>query len=309
MSGSAIFHRLRRILRIAVHCERTGQPAREALEELDYLQVKARERRRFLTAIGAGAAVSTIPAGMRRTLAAPNVSGGVAIVGAGLAGLTCAYTLAGKGVRADVFEASERAGGRCFSLYNFFPGQVAERGGEFIDTGHVTMRGFANAFGLSLEAVSKLPGDVFYYVNGLHYDEAQVVEVVQVEHLEVGPGHPERRELAQAVDRLLDRAAQLVGPQAVRVLSDRLGPAADLGIVTPDAEHERCGVHEVTRVPPGVLAGAAYPVELGPGRGHVDERHVELVRVARREPGCAAGAEASDDDRRTGRLRRLGQGR
>jgi monoamine oxidase len=176
MSGSEIFNRLRKYFHVALHCERTGQPAREALEELDYAQNQARERRRLLAAIGAGAAVGAFPSSMRSALAAPSVSGGVAIVGAGLAGLSCAYTLAGKGVRASVFEASERAGGRCFSLYNFFPGQVAERGGEFIDTGHVTMRGFANAFGLSLEAVSKMPGEVFYFIDGQHYDEAQVVE-------------------------------------------------------------------------------------------------------------------------------------
>jgi monoamine oxidase len=143
---------------------------------LDHLQSRARQRRRLLAALGAGAAASAMPGALRPSLAAPAVSGSVAIIGAGLAGLSCAYALAGKGVRADVFEASERTGGRCFSLYNFFPGQIAERGGEFIDTGHVTMRGFANTFGLSLEAVSKLPGEVFYYVNGQHYAEAQVVE-------------------------------------------------------------------------------------------------------------------------------------
>ena len=38
------------------------------------------------------------------------------------------------------------------------------------------MRGFANTFGLSLEAVSKLPGEVFYFVDGQHYDEAHVVD-------------------------------------------------------------------------------------------------------------------------------------
>ena len=173
MSRSTIFHRLKKYFHVALHCERTGQPAREALEELDHLQNKARERRRLLGAIGAGTALGALPAAVR---AAPRVPGRVAIVGAGLAGLSCAYALAGKGVRADIFEASQRGGGRCFSLYGFFPGQVAERGGEFIDTGHSTMRGFANAFGLTLEAVSKLPGEVSYFFDGQHHSEAEVVE-------------------------------------------------------------------------------------------------------------------------------------
>lgn len=96
--------------------------------------------------------------------------------GAGLAGLSCSYTLAGRGVRADLFEASNRAGGRCHSLHNFFPEQVAERGGEFIDTGHITMRGYANAFGLTLEDVNKEPGNITYFFNGRHSTEAQMVE-------------------------------------------------------------------------------------------------------------------------------------
>ena len=176
MSRSEMFRRLGSYIRIAQHCEKTGQPAREALEALDHLQGRARMRRRLLAALCAGAAASAIPGTLRRSLAAPAVSGSVAVIGAGLAGLSCAYALAGKGVRAEIFEASERVGGRCFSLHNFFPGQVAERGGEFIDTGHVTMRGFANAFGLTLEPVTKQPGEVFYHVNGQLYDEAHVVE-------------------------------------------------------------------------------------------------------------------------------------
>ena len=179
MSRSDLFQRLNRYIEIALHCEQTGQTAQEALDEIAHTEQVNRERRRILTGIGAGtivAAAGALPGSMRAALAAPKVSGGVAIVGAGLAGLSCGYALAGKGVRAELFEASNRAGGRCFTLYNYFPGQVAERGGEFIDTGHVTMRGYANTFGLTLEAVTKEPGEVAYYFAGRHYSEAQVVD-------------------------------------------------------------------------------------------------------------------------------------
>ncbi|MBC8007807.1 MAG: FAD-dependent oxidoreductase, partial [Prolixibacteraceae bacterium] len=179
MSRSEFFQRLNRYLQIALHCERTGQPAQEALDRIKLAGQVDRDRRRLLSAMGAGTiatATGAMPGTLRRAFAAPRVSGGVAIVGAGLAGLSCGYALAGKGVRADLFEASGRAGGRCFSLYNFFPGQVAERGGEFIDTGHVTMRGYANTFGLTMETVTKEPGEVAYFFNGRHYSEAQVVE-------------------------------------------------------------------------------------------------------------------------------------
>ena len=179
MSRSDLFHKLNRYIEIALHCEQTGQTAQEALDEIAHTGQVNQERRRILTAMGAGTivgAAGALPGSMRAALAAPNVSGGVAIVGAGLAGLSCGYALAGKGVRAELFEASNRAGGRCFSLYNYFPGQVAERGGEFIDTGHVTMRGYAGTFGLTMETVTKEPGDVAYYFAGRHYSEAQVVD-------------------------------------------------------------------------------------------------------------------------------------
>ncbi len=100
----------------------------------------------------------------------------VGIVGAGLAGLACADALADNGVRATVYEAGSRLGGRCLSLRGFFPGQVAERGGEFIDTPHKTMLRYARRFGLALEDVSKEPGDVFYHLGGQLVPEAAVVD-------------------------------------------------------------------------------------------------------------------------------------
>ena len=40
----------------------------------------------------------------------------VAVVGAGLAGLTCAYRLQQAGVNRQVYEASTRLGGRCWTI-------------------------------------------------------------------------------------------------------------------------------------------------------------------------------------------------
>jgi monoamine oxidase len=105
----------------------------------------------------------------------------VAIVGAGLAGLACGDQLRRHGVLATIYEASSRSSGRCFSLGGafpgpvIFPGQVVERGGEFIDTGHKTMIGYAQRFGLALEDVTKGHEDVFYYFAGQHHPESAVV--------------------------------------------------------------------------------------------------------------------------------------
>jgi monoamine oxidase len=188
MSRSGSFERLQRIRRAAEFCEREGVPTPEGLERLAAVDERARAaaderewrttRRGFLGGLGvvaAAGALASVP-GRAAWAAPPKKDVRVAIVGAGLAGLACADSLAAKGVRATVFDANDRVGGRCFSLRGLFPGQTAERGAEFIDTLHGTMRGYANRFGLALEDVSKGDGEVFYFVDGRLYPEATVVD-------------------------------------------------------------------------------------------------------------------------------------
>jgi monoamine oxidase len=75
----------------------------------------------------------------------------IAIVGAGLAGLAAAYWLNRSGVRVSVYEARARVGGRCWSAREFDGGQVAEHGGEFVDTRHVHIAMLAEELGLELD--------------------------------------------------------------------------------------------------------------------------------------------------------------
>jgi monoamine oxidase len=119
-------------------------------------------------------------AGMAAALALPRVSAlaaseaQVAIVGAGLAGLTAAHDLAKAGVRATVYEGSTRLGGRCFSIRSF-PNQIAEHGGEFIDTGHTAIRRLAEELQLSLDDVlaAEPKGITSLYAFGNGYTLAQ----------------------------------------------------------------------------------------------------------------------------------------
>ena len=111
-------------------------------------------------------------------LKAPSLD--VGIVGVGLAGLSCGHELKKAGVRAALYEASSRPGGRCSSLRGMFPGQVAERGGELIDNLHKTMIGYAREFGLTLEDIGKQPGETFYHFDGGLVPEATVVEEFRV---------------------------------------------------------------------------------------------------------------------------------
>ena len=58
----------------------------------------------------------------------------VVVVGAGLAGLTCADTLVAAGCDVVVLEARARVGGRTYSRREgFAAGQVAESGAEYLD--------------------------------------------------------------------------------------------------------------------------------------------------------------------------------
>ena len=75
----------------------------------------------------------------------------IAIVGAGLAGLAAAYWLTRAGDRVRVYEARPRIGGRCWSARGFDGGQVAEHGGEFVDTRHVHIARLAEELGLELD--------------------------------------------------------------------------------------------------------------------------------------------------------------
>ncbi|MFC3551318.1 flavin monoamine oxidase family protein [Lysobacter cavernae] len=175
---------LLRLARLAERCERTGENAQEAIGQES---LHDGGRRRLMQ--GAVAGVATVAAGMmappawaaaakltRTAYARMTKTRGVAVVGAGLAGLACAAELARNGVAAKVYEAGGRVGGRCWSLRGFFPGQVAERGAEFIGASHHTMLGYARALDLPLEEFSRYPGKPYYHFEGRVYTEAQVVE-------------------------------------------------------------------------------------------------------------------------------------
>lgn len=176
MGRSKLFDRFIRMARIADYCQVHGIAAKEGCERAVALENSG--RREFLKGMGNLAALGAvgIVAPLEAVFGAQASGVKIGIVGAGLAGLVCADELSKSGIRAAIFDANTRTGGRCWSLRNFFPGQVAERGGEFIDTPHKTILAYAKAFGLTLEDVDKESGEVFYFFNGQHYPEAAVVD-------------------------------------------------------------------------------------------------------------------------------------
>lgn len=58
----------------------------------------------------------------------------VAVVGAGIAGLTTAYRLAQQGIFVTVFEASDRVGGKVHTSQHKYAARSFENGAEFINS-------------------------------------------------------------------------------------------------------------------------------------------------------------------------------
>jgi monoamine oxidase len=185
LSRSPLFAQIARALRIARFCDDHRLSTADGLARIHAAEERyaaaRRSRREMLKALvqtGAAGAAASVAWPAHRVLASGQrrQSLDVGIVGAGLAGLACADTLASRGVAASVYDANTRTGGRCWSLRGVFPGQVAERGGEFIDNLHKTMLGYARRFGLAVEDVTKVPGDVFYFFGGRLVHESEVVD-------------------------------------------------------------------------------------------------------------------------------------
>ena len=104
-------------------------------------------RRGFL--LGAAATAAAVAIGPSPARAA---SPRIVVVGAGLAGLACAYQLVSSGVEVTVHEAGTRAGGRCWTRRgDFASGQIVEHGGELIDQHHTAIRHLAQSLGLDLD--------------------------------------------------------------------------------------------------------------------------------------------------------------
>lgn len=188
MARTPLFDSLRRTLRIAALAARRS-PGLPPIDELLDIQKQFRRsqlqnysRRRFLrdTAVAsaalAGGALLT-GCGNRSTTGPGGAGSGqtrIAIVGGGMAGLNTAYKLQKAGIRAQIYEGSDRSGGRMFTARDLMgAGLTTELGGEFIDSTHEEMLALMTELGLEqldtqAPETAKLKRET-YFINGRHY--------------------------------------------------------------------------------------------------------------------------------------------
>jgi monoamine oxidase len=136
-------------------------------------------RREFLRTLGAGAAGALLAPTLLERVAQAATPPRIAIVGAGISGLSAALTLADGGLPSTVYESSGRVGGRMFSNSSSTGGggywdqeQVSEWCGELVDTGHKTIQALCRRFDLildDLKTAQPAGATETYYFGGDYY--------------------------------------------------------------------------------------------------------------------------------------------
>ncbi len=175
MPRTPLTDHLQSALSVAREAARRNVPTEQVIKE------RARfSRRDFLKVSAAVAgALALKPAAPLFAAGSPSI----VVVGAGLAGLTCAYRLKQAGYLATVYEASDRVGGRCWTLRGAFAdGQIVEHGGELIDQGHTQIRQLAQELGLELDNLLQAEtngAEPRYYFDGQPYTYAQATDDIK----------------------------------------------------------------------------------------------------------------------------------
>lgn len=140
--------------------------------------VSNQSRRDFLRMAGATGVAMTL--GLRTSVAGADpkkISGPVAIVGGGIAGLTAAYRLMKAGVEVHLYEMQNRFGGRMFTKRNFNKdGMFVELGGELVDSNHADLIELAKELGVGIQPLREGEAGLdFYHYNGKVYTDTDVI--------------------------------------------------------------------------------------------------------------------------------------
>lgn len=175
-------------------------------------------RRDFIrtsVAASAGAFLSSCTHFSRRDKDKP-----VAIVGAGVGGLTAAYRLGKAGQTVHLYEASERVGGRMFTRRQFnADDQFVELGGELVDSNHKDLIRLAKELGLKLQNLVKGDsGHELFWFDGEAKSEATLLAAFRPLGDRIAE---DAADLYDADDNFTDKARQLDQISLADYLKDR----------------------------------------------------------------------------------------
>jgi monoamine oxidase len=236
MAHTPLFENLRRLMADARESAVTGIEVEQVEEKRRALEST---RRQFIR--GAGLATAAlVGAPLLRAAKPSGTSAKVVVVGAGLAGLTCAYRLKQAGVDATVYEANSRVGGRCWTRRgDFLENQIAEHGGELIDQGHTSIRHLAQELRLPLDnllAAEPNGSEPFFHFDGNRYSYRDATRdlksIWQTLHRELSAAsYPTLYNQSTARGRELDQMSIVDWIQAnvPGGLDSRLGQLLDVG--------------------------------------------------------------------------------
>ncbi|MEM9538363.1 MAG: NAD(P)/FAD-dependent oxidoreductase [Cyanobacteria bacterium P01_E01_bin.42] len=177
MARKPLSRLLSRALHLATRANREGIPVDE-LPELErhqqQLKIAKLKRRKLLKMMGAFGGGTMLAVGCKHSSSSPlphGIEAKIAIVGAGLAGLNAAYQLKKAGYRATIYEASNRIGGRMYTIKDVVGKDIwVDRGAEFINSDHRDMRSLAREFNIPLldryASEERELNDLYYFDGG-----------------------------------------------------------------------------------------------------------------------------------------------
>jgi monoamine oxidase len=160
MARTEMFRHLQQLVAVAGEADRRGVDAAEAhglvtaAASLDAGLTRRDVLKRGAVAAAGATALGSAVLDPRSAWGAskPPSQPRIAIVGAGISGMSAAMTLKDAGfTNVGIYEANSEVGGRTWTNSTFWsPGQWSEWGGELIDTGHKTVFALCQRFGFSL---------------------------------------------------------------------------------------------------------------------------------------------------------------
>jgi len=180
-----LFRKLIQTVRQAHWLNHNPQHRALFFEARDAARVSRRDFVRMLSAAGLLTAAGGIVPPLARAGASPTPgpAGGdpVAILGAGLAGLTAAYRLLQAGIPCEIFEGSDRTGGRVLTQTGFNKeAMFCELGGELVDSNHADLIALARELRVEIQELrGEDKGVDLYFFGGRHYSDEQLIPLFQ----------------------------------------------------------------------------------------------------------------------------------